>query len=62
MHFSHIYADLESFCSNSISNFRSDVGESTTLSVDVDAQKSTEGDPRIKDEMKRLVICNFCLR
>ena len=39
---------FKSFCNNSISNFRSDVGESTTLSVDVDAQKYPEGDPRGK--------------
>ena len=64
MHFSalsHIYADLESFCSNSISNFRSDVGESTPLTFDVDAQKLLKGNPRgsneiNKDETKRLVI------
>ena len=55
------------FCNNSLSNFRSDVGESTSLNVGVDAQKFPEGDPRgsneIKeDETKRLVICNFCHR
>ena len=63
---SHIYADLKSFCNNSISNFRSDVGESTPLTVDVDAQKFPEGNPRgsneIKEETNRLVICNFCHR
>ena len=60
MHFSvlsHIYADLKSFCNNSISNFRSDVGESTPFTVDIDAQKFPEGNPRgsneIKDETKR---------
>ena len=50
-----------------MSNFRSDVGESTSLNVGVDAQKFPEGNPRgsneIKeDETKRLVICNFCHR
>ena len=66
MHFSllsHISADLESFCNNSNSNFRSDVGESTPPTVDVDAQKFLEGNPRgsneIKDETKRWFLLIF---
>ena len=50
-----------------MSNFRSDVGESTSLNVGIDTQKFPEGNPRGSDEIKedetkRLVICNICHR
>ena len=45
-----------------MSNFRSDVDESTSLNVGVDAQKFPEGNEIKEDGTKRLVICNFCHR